>query len=116
MALPVALADEGADRDVFNAREVGHMNDVRAIVRLLGRLENLALTLIVAVAAARLAVRGRAAVDWIAGRALAGAAATLALILAMGGLTLVDFERLFLTFHRSRSTTTSGSSIPGATT
>ncbi|HEY3111395.1 MAG TPA: DUF1461 domain-containing protein, partial [Chloroflexota bacterium] len=99
VALPVALADEGADRDVFNAREVGHMNDVRDIVRLLGRLENLALTLIVAVAAARFASRGPAAVGWIAGRALAGAAATLALIVAMGGLTLIDFERLFLAFH-----------------
>jgi integral membrane protein (TIGR01906 family) len=97
--LPVALADEGADRDVFNAREVGHMNDVRDIVGLIGRLQNLALTLIVAVTAARLASQGRAAVDWVARRTLAGAAATLALILAMGSLTLVDFERLFLTFH-----------------
>jgi drug/metabolite transporter (DMT)-like permease len=42
---------------------------------------------------------GPAAVGWIAGRALAGAAATLALIVAMGGLTLIDFERLFLAFH-----------------
>ena len=99
VALPVALADEGADRDVFNAREVGHMNDVRDIVRLIGRLENLALTLIVAIAAARFASRGRSALGWVAGRALAGAAATLALVLAMGALTLVDFDQLFLAFH-----------------
>jgi integral membrane protein (TIGR01906 family) len=97
--LPVALADEGADRDVFNAREVGHMNDVRAIVRLLGRLENLALTLIVAVTAARLSTSGRTGVAWVARRALAGAAATLAGVIVLGALTVVDFERLFLAFH-----------------
>jgi integral membrane protein (TIGR01906 family) len=99
VALPVALADEGADRDVFNAREVGHMNDVRDIVRLLGRAEGLALTLIVAVAAARFASQGRAALASVAAWALAGAAATLALVLSMGALTLVDFDKLFLTFH-----------------
>src|SRR5438132_1033044 len=70
VSLPVALADEGADRDVFNAREVGHMNDVRDIVRLIERLQNLALTLIVAVAAGRLASRGPHAVGWLASRAL----------------------------------------------
>src|SRR5262245_62192646 len=86
VALPVALADEGADRDVFNAREVGHMNDVRDIVRLLGRLEGLALTLIVAVATARFASRGRAAVDWMARGALAGAGEQLAAAGRLGGV------------------------------
>jgi integral membrane protein (TIGR01906 family) len=68
-------------------------------VRLLGRAEGLALTLIVAVAAARVASQGRAALASVAAWALAGAAATLALVLSMGALTLVDFDKLFLTFH-----------------
>ena len=41
LPLPSALQDEGASRDVFNQREVGHMNDVRDIVRLVGRIGNL---------------------------------------------------------------------------
>jgi integral membrane protein (TIGR01906 family) len=99
VSLPVALADEGADRDVFNAREVGHMNDVRDIVRLIGRFQNLALTLMVAVAAGRLASRGPLALGWVAARAMAGAVVTLLGVALMGALTLVDFERLFLAFH-----------------
>lgn len=99
LALPVALADQGADRGVFNAREVGHMNDVRGIVRLVGRLTNLALTLIVGVAAGRVAREGRPAVRWVAARLLAGAGLTVAIVAVMGVLTLVDFERLFLAFH-----------------
>lgn len=99
VALPTALADEGADRAVFNVREVGHMNDVRDIVRAIGRIQNLALTLIVACAAGRLAKEGPAGLRWIAGRVMAGALATLGFVLGMGALTLVDFERLFLTFH-----------------
>jgi integral membrane protein (TIGR01906 family) len=99
LSLPVALQDEGASRDVFNDREVGHMNDVRDIVRFIGRLENLALTLGLAAVLGRFAARGSSAWRWTAGRLLAGAGLTLSIVLFMGALTMVDFEQLFLTFH-----------------
>jgi integral membrane protein (TIGR01906 family) len=99
LSLPVALQDEGASRDVFNDREVGHMNDVRDIVRSIGRLENLALTVGLAAILGRFAARGPVAWRWAAARLAAGAGVTLAVVLVMGALTMVDFEQLFLTFH-----------------
>src|SRR5687768_3887473 len=58
LSLPAALAVHGADRDVFNAREVGHMDDVRDLVLLLGRVGWAAATVVVAAVAARFAFRG----------------------------------------------------------
>jgi integral membrane protein (TIGR01906 family) len=99
LSLPVALQDEGASREVFNAREVGHMNDVRDIVRLIGRLENLALTLALAAVLGRFVARGGPAWRWAAARLLGGAALTLGGVMFFGALTMVDFEQLFLMFH-----------------
>ena len=99
VSLPGALGGAGAQPDVFNEREVGHMEDVRDIVWLVGRLELIALGGALAIAAARFAAFRGKAVRWVANRALIGAAATLAVVGAMGALTLVDFGELFLTFH-----------------
>lgn len=99
LSLTTALQEEGASRDVFNQREVGHMNDVRGLVRFIGRLENLALTLALAVALGRFVARGGSAWPWTAARLASGAALTLGVVLLFGALTLVDFEQLFLAFH-----------------
>jgi integral membrane protein (TIGR01906 family) len=99
LPLPSALQDAGARRDVFNDREVGHMNDVRDIVRFVGRLQNLFLTLAVAAALGRFITRGGSAWRWTAGRLVGGAALTIGGVVLFGALTMVDFEQLFLTFH-----------------
>jgi integral membrane protein (TIGR01906 family) len=72
---------------------------VRTIVRFVSRLQNLALTLIVAIAAGRVVRDGRPALRWIANRLTAGATLTIAVVAGLGVLSLIDFERLFLTFH-----------------
>ena len=99
VSLPGALGGAGAQPDVFNEREVGHMEDVRDIVWLVGQIEVIALVAAVAIAAGRFAAFRVAAVRWVANRALVAAGATLAVVGAMGALTLVDFGELFLTFH-----------------
>jgi integral membrane protein (TIGR01906 family) len=99
LPLPSALQDEGASRDVFNQREVGHMNDVRDIVRLVGRIGNLFLTLALAAVIGRFVARGRGAWRWAAGRLGAGAGLTIGVVVLFGALTMVDFEQLFLAFH-----------------
>jgi integral membrane protein (TIGR01906 family) len=99
VSLPGALGGVGAQPDVFNEREVGHMEDVRDIVWLIGRLEAIALVGTAAIAAARFVAVREGAVRWVSNRALIGAAATVAVVGAMGALTLVDFGELFLTFH-----------------
>jgi integral membrane protein (TIGR01906 family) len=99
VSLPGALGGAGAQPDVFNEREVGHMEDVRDIVRLVGQLQAVALVGATAIVAARFVAFRRAAVRWVANRALIGAVITLAAVGTMGALTLVDFGELFLTFH-----------------
>ncbi|HEV8637706.1 MAG TPA: DUF1461 domain-containing protein [Chloroflexota bacterium] len=99
VSLPNALGEAGADRDVFNQREIGHMEDVRDIVRLVGRIQTASLALIAALALSRLVGRGWSAFAWIANRALAGALLTVGAIGALGALALVDFRSLFLQFH-----------------
>lgn len=99
LSLPAALQDSGASGNVFNDREVGHMNDVRDIVRLVGRIGNIFLFLGLAVAIGRFALRGRSAWRWTTGRLAGGAALTVGVVVLFGALTMVDFEQLFLTFH-----------------
>src|SRR5688572_32438615 len=99
LSLPAALGDSGAQPDVFNSREVGHMEDVRDIVRLFGGLEIAAVGGVVAIAAARFVIFRGGATRWVANRALLGALVTLVIIGALGALTLVDFGELFLAFH-----------------
>ncbi len=99
VSLPTALQDEGAPRDVFNVREVGHMNDVRDLVRGIDRLQNFAATLAITAVLARFVRFGSGAWRWTATRLGVGAALTLGVVAVFGALTLVDFEQLFLTFH-----------------
>ena len=99
LSLPTALGDAGADRAVFNQREIGHMEDVRDIVRLVGRIQIASLALIAALTLSRLVGRGRSAFAWIASRALAGALLTVGAVGALGALALADFRSLFLQFH-----------------
>jgi integral membrane protein (TIGR01906 family) len=99
VSLSSALGGAGARPDVFNEREVGHMEDVRDIVWLVGRLEAFALSIVVAIAAGRFVVSRSAAPRWVANRALLGAVVTVAVVAALGALTLVDFGELFLAFH-----------------
>ena len=97
--LPSALAATGADPNVFNEREILHMNDVRGLIQGIGRLAVVSLAFL----AVFLVV---VAVTWRRGgrRAFArtltfGAIWTLALGIVTGLLTYFAFDQLFLAFH-----------------
>lgn len=98
-SLPTALQQSGANPDVFNQREVLHMNDVRAIVQFMMRLD-LASFLLVGAAFA-VAIGG-----WTRGGSLAlargflwSALFTVGLAAVVGLVTYFAFDQLFLTFH-----------------
>jgi integral membrane protein (TIGR01906 family) len=99
ISLPGALGEAGADRSVFNAREIGHMEDVREIVRLVGQVQVVSLVLVAALAVGRLLAYGPAGLVWLANRLLLGALLTVGAVGALGALALVDFGSLFLRFH-----------------
>jgi integral membrane protein (TIGR01906 family) len=81
----------------FNEREVGHMQDVRAVT---GNIYFAQVVLFIAAAIAVVVlVRGRAP-DAASGALLTGGVVTVVLLVALVVLVLTSFDAFFTTFHR----------------
>ncbi len=100
LTLPGALSRAGANPAVFNEREVGHMNDVRTIIRRLVELDWWATAIILTVIVASIFVERKRGLRHVFGGIAAGGVLTLLLIAIIGLLSLTDFERVFLAFHK----------------
>lgn len=100
VTLPNALSKSGASPAVFSEREIGHMNDVRSIIRGLVTLQWWSAAIITVMIIASIYSEGRRGLRRTAGGLATGAVLTLLLIAAIGLLSLTDFERVFLTFHQ----------------
>ncbi len=89
----------GQEEPLFNAREIAHMRDVKALV---GRFYFvLALAIVYIVAFAVLMALGR--VDGarrLARALLTGALVTAGVMLAFGAASMIGFDQLFVWFHR----------------
>ena len=93
------VTQRGVVRPLFSEREVLHLVDVKALVRLFVRLQELALVALVLLAGLAL-WRARGAALPAIGAVLGwGSALTLALLAGLVVLALVDFDQLFLQFH-----------------
>jgi integral membrane protein (TIGR01906 family) len=90
----------GAQRPLFNEREVAHMEDVQRLMRLVFRLGLLSALYAAAFAAGLLAWQRATGLAILGRLMLWGAALSLALLLVLATLSLVDFEELFVRFHR----------------
>jgi len=98
--LHVRAAVFGMERDLFNAREVAHMRDVKRLIWGTYAVAAVAGLYLLAATAAGFIRQGRAFIPALARRLLAGGLTTLGLIAAVGGFALVGFDTLFLLFHR----------------
>jgi len=98
-SLPRALQASNADSNVFKEKEILHMDDVRAIVQFIGKMQTAGLALLGVLTIVCLVFwrqGGRAALA----RALTlGSALTILLVILTGVLTYTSFDWLFLTFH-----------------
>jgi len=90
----------GSRRPLFNEREVAHMEDVQRLMRLVFRTGLLSALYLVAFAAGLLDWQHTAGLPVLGRLLLWGAALSLALLLLVGALSLVDFGELFVRFHR----------------
>ena len=93
------LRIELRDQDLFNAREVVHLRDVKGLLRLNSLLRGLSLAYLLAFTLGGLGLRRRAFWGPFRGLLRLGAAITLGLILALGLGIALGFDRLFLAFH-----------------
>jgi len=99
-SLANAISVSGGPNDVFNEREILHMNDVRDVIRAFASMQRLSLivtALFVIIAATRWTKGGRSS---LARGLVLSSIVTIALGLAAIGLTFVGFDSLFITFHQ----------------
>jgi integral membrane protein (TIGR01906 family) len=99
ISLPEALAAEGADAQVFGAREVHHMDDVRGLIQLSSSLQMASLAVIGLYFIAGIAISGRSHLASVASGTLWGSGLTLGLLVLFGVLAATDFSTLFTRFH-----------------
>lgn len=90
----------GIEQDVFNAREIAHMYDVKRLVRGTYWVAVGAALWILATLAGGFALRRREYVVPAARLALCGGGLTLAAVVGVGLASVVAFEQLFLLFHQ----------------
>ena len=90
----------GVEQEVFNAREIAHMRDVKRLVRgVYWVAAGAALWLAATLGAGFILVRGQY-IGTAARLAIGGGGLTLAGVVAVGMAAAISFERLFLLFHR----------------
>ena len=90
----------GEERQLFTQREIIHMKDVKSLIQKVYLLQWISLGYLLGYAALYAAFRRGAALPLLARRALWGGGGTLAAILAIGLVSLVAFDALFLKFHQ----------------
>ncbi|MEE9248636.1 MAG: TIGR01906 family membrane protein [Dehalococcoidia bacterium] len=90
----------GEERQLFTQREIIHMKDVKGLVRGVYLLQWISLGYLLGYAALYATLRRGAALPLLARRALWGGGGTLVAILAIGLVSLVGFDALFLKFHQ----------------
>ncbi len=89
----------GEERELFNAKEVIHMRDVKGLLQGVYLAAAAAAFYVLALAGVVVARHRRRGVELLARRLLWGGVSTLALIMAVGLFALVGFDTLFLKFH-----------------
>jgi len=86
--------------ELFNEREVAHLRDVKGLIRLCYHLKQATFGYLAVFAIGSFIWQRRRLRPSLAKMALGGGALTIALLLLMGIVALVNFDWLFLNFHR----------------
>jgi integral membrane protein (TIGR01906 family) len=98
-SLPDALVASGAPGDVYQEKEVLHMNDVRGLIRGIRSLQVAALGVVAVLLVLTGLTWRRGGREILARAFLLSSLLTVALTVVVGVLTLTSFDSLFLTFH-----------------
>lgn len=94
------VTTEGEELDLFNAREIIHLREVKGLIRLCYNLQVVTFGCLAAIAIGGFVWQRKRFGPLLAKMALGGGALTIALIILVGIAALVDFDWLFLGFHR----------------
>ena len=97
--LDVRVVQDGVLRSLYTEREVLHMKDVKGLVRGVYAVQWLTGLYLVGYAVAALFLLKRAFAPHLALRLALGGVVTLGLVVLVGVVSVVGFDRLFLAFH-----------------
>jgi integral membrane protein (TIGR01906 family) len=100
-SLPISLSQTGASPDVFQDKEVLHMNDVRSIVWLMQKLQVVALVYVAGFVALSLVTWRQGGLAALSQALIASAVFTVGLGIVVGLATYFAFDQLFLAFHET---------------
>jgi integral membrane protein (TIGR01906 family) len=100
-SLPTALAAVGANPDVFQDKEVLHMNDVRLIVWFMQRVQVVTLAFFAIFVVVSLLTWRQGGLGALTLALIASAVVTVGLGIVVGLLTYFEFDQLFLAFHET---------------
>lgn len=97
--LRVLVQDNGDEVSLYDARETEHMRDVKSLIRVVFRVNEIALAFVLTYVTA-VFIWSRQPLRRLAHQSLAGVAAGFALILFVGIFAVIGFEQTWDRFHR----------------
>ncbi|HEY49965.1 MAG TPA: TIGR01906 family membrane protein [Dehalococcoidia bacterium] len=105
--------EEYLDVELFSEREVAHMKDVKGLIQLDYKLLLASLSFIVAYIVINFALRRGSFWRVLAKRLIQGSAVTVIVLAVLGLWALIDFDSLFLCFHKVSFTNNLWQLAPG---
>lgn len=97
--LDVRVEFGGVTRSIYNLREITHMKDVKNLVQISYRIQEVSAIYILIFVLLGFWSNGRRFIRIISRYFAIGGAVTAGLVLSVGLLSVIGFERLFLAFH-----------------
>jgi len=94
------VTEDGEELDLFNAREIIHLKEVKGLIRFCYNLQVATFGCLAAIAIGGFIWQRKRFGPSLAKMALGGGAITIALLILVGIAALVNFDWLFLGFHR----------------
>ncbi|MFQ5880422.1 MAG: TIGR01906 family membrane protein [Dehalococcoidia bacterium] len=95
----IRVEEDGRQVPLFNQRETLHLADVKNLLRLVFRTQEIALALALTYVVAAFVLRRQAGLRRLATEVAAGAGLALAIVVGLGGFALIGFDDLFQRFH-----------------
>lgn len=97
--LRIVVDRGGEEISLFNQKETDHMRDVKSIMRLLFRVHEVTLALVLAYVAGRFLWAGESRARTLAKESLAGIGVGILVVGAIGAFALTGFDAAWTTFH-----------------
>ena len=95
----IVVNDNGEELSLFNAKETEHMEDVKWLMRVVYRVQEISMAFVLSYVVAVFLWTGERSLRSLAKLSLAGVAAGCAIVATLGALALAGFDQFWRQFH-----------------